>query len=72
MGGADRIETCIVGGWEVVCKKDEFKIGELVVYIEIDSMEISFTSFATIANVELTSGEELRNIPVEFKSKQTK
>lgn len=36
--GADRIETCIVDGWEVVCKKDEFKVGELVVYIEIDSI----------------------------------
>lgn len=36
--GADRIETCIVDGWEVVCKKNEFKIGELIVYIEIDSI----------------------------------
>ena len=36
--GADRIEVCTVDGWEVVCKKDEFKLGDLVVYIEIDSI----------------------------------
>lgn len=36
--GADRIEVAVVDGWEVVVKKDEFQIGENVVYIEIDSI----------------------------------
>jgi len=36
--GADRIETATVLGWEVVCKKDDFKVGDLCVYAEVDSI----------------------------------
>lgn len=35
--GADKIELAIVDGWQVVVKKDEFKIDLLCLYIEIDS-----------------------------------
>jgi hypothetical protein len=35
---ADRIEMVKVLGWECVAKKGEFKLGDLVVYIEIDSL----------------------------------
>jgi len=36
--GADRIEVAMVDGWEVVvAKKDNFKIGDKIIYIEIDS-----------------------------------
>jgi len=35
--GADRIEQVNVLGWNVITKKDEFKDGDLGVYIEIDS-----------------------------------
>lgn len=34
---ADAIELAIVGGWKVVTKKDEYKIGDITVYCEIDS-----------------------------------
>jgi RNA ligase (TIGR02306 family) len=34
---ADSIETARIGGWEVVVKKDEFKVGDMVVYFETDS-----------------------------------
>jgi RNA ligase (TIGR02306 family) len=35
--GADAIEVAIVGGWKVVVKKNEFAVGDLAVYFEIDS-----------------------------------
>lgn len=35
--GADAIEAAVVGGWTVVIKKSEFKVGDLAVYLEIDS-----------------------------------
>jgi len=35
--GADQIELAIVGGWQVVVKKGEFKKHDLAVYFEIDS-----------------------------------
>ncbi len=36
--GADKIELATVGGWKVVVGKDEgYKIGDLVVYCEVDS-----------------------------------
>lgn len=35
--GADRIEVATVLGWKVVVKKNEFKVGDKIVYIEIDS-----------------------------------
>jgi RNA ligase (TIGR02306 family) len=37
IAGADAIECAVVGGWTVVVKKNEFKVGELAVYFEIDS-----------------------------------
>ena len=36
--GKDRIVQCHVNGWNVIIKKDEFKDGDLGVYIEIDSV----------------------------------
>lgn len=36
--GADAIEVAKVLGWSVVVKKNEFKVGEKVVYAEIDSV----------------------------------
>lgn len=37
--GADKIEVAVVDGWEcVISKNDAFKAGDLVVYIEVDSI----------------------------------
>ena len=33
----DRVEHARVGGWWVIVKKDQFKVGEPAVYIEVDS-----------------------------------
>ncbi len=35
--GADLIEKAVVGGWNVVVKRGELKVGDLCVYCEIDS-----------------------------------
>lgn len=36
--GADAIECAIVnGGWPVVIRKDEYKVGDVAIYLEIDS-----------------------------------
>jgi RNA ligase (TIGR02306 family) len=34
---ADRLEVAVVNGWKTVVKKDQFKVGDSVVYFEIDS-----------------------------------
>ena len=35
---ADAIERAVIRGWNVVTRKDEFKVGDLCVYCEIDSL----------------------------------
>lgn len=35
---ADSIEVATIKGWKVVVKKDEFQVGETVIYFEIDSI----------------------------------
>lgn len=37
IGGMDRIDYARVGGWWIVVRKGEFKVGDKAVYIEIDS-----------------------------------
>ncbi|HLZ86596.1 MAG TPA: hypothetical protein VKQ52_05135, partial [Puia sp.] len=36
--GADAIEKATVMGWQLVVKKGEFRVGDLCIYCEIDSM----------------------------------
>ena len=36
--GRDRIELAIVDGWQIIVKKDEYKIGNKTVFVEIDSV----------------------------------
>lgn len=38
ISGADQIEMCRVLGWECVIKKNEYKVGDLIVYVEVDSI----------------------------------
>ena len=34
---ADKLDLAIIDGWQCVVKRDEFKQGELVVYVEVDA-----------------------------------
>ena len=36
--GADRIVVAQVDGWECVVQKDEFHVGDTIVYVEVDSI----------------------------------
>lgn len=38
ISGADRIEKATILGWEVVVNKGKFKVGDVCVYVEIDSI----------------------------------
>jgi uncharacterized protein/RNA ligase-like protein len=43
--GADKIEKAEVLGWECVVKKNDFKVGDVCVYIEIDSILKEYPCF---------------------------
>lgn len=46
---ADALEKAYVLGWQVVVKKGEFKIGDLAVYISIDTIVPDKPEFAFLA-----------------------
>jgi RNA ligase (TIGR02306 family) len=52
--GADAIELAIIGGWQTVIKKNEYRVGDLAVYCEIDSW------IPTILAPFLSKGKEPR------------
>lgn len=65
--GADAIEVATVGGWKIVIKKDEFKVGDLAVYFEIDSwMPFELAPFLSKGKepreFEGIKGERLRTV----------
>lgn len=44
--GADKIELCGVLGWQcVIAKKDNFKVGDKIIYVEIDSVMLPKPEF---------------------------
>lgn len=43
--GADAIEVVTIKGWQVVVKKNEFKVGDLGIYLEIDSIPPDTSDF---------------------------
>jgi RNA ligase (TIGR02306 family) len=68
---ADLIETAHVNGWTIVIKKDQFKIGDLAVYCEIDSFlpikeEYEFLRKSSYKKlVDGTEGFRLRTIKLK-------
>lgn len=48
---ADKIEVASIEGWKVVVKRDQFKVGDKVIYVEIDSwVPTSVAPFLTKPN----------------------
>ena len=47
--GADKIELAQVLGWKCIVKKDEFKVGEYCIYVEIDSKVPEIPAFEFLA-----------------------
>ena len=65
--GADAIVCATVGGWKVVVKKDEYKVGDRAVYCEIDSwIPTKLASFLSKGKepreFEGVKGERLRTV----------
>jgi RNA ligase (TIGR02306 family) len=65
--GADMIEVATVKGWKLVVKKNEFVVGEKVIYCEIDSMlpireEFEFLRKSSYKVVDGKEGFRLRTI----------
>lgn len=66
--GADAIEVAVVDGWKVVVKKGEYTVGDLAVYLEIDSwVPTALAPFLTRAGhfpkvFEGVEGERLRTV----------
>jgi RNA ligase (TIGR02306 family) len=65
--GADKIELAIVDGWKCVVKKDEFSIGEQVIYCEIDSFlpikpEFEFLRKSSFKKMGEEEGFRLRTV----------
>jgi RNA ligase (TIGR02306 family) len=64
---ADSLELAIVDGWQVVVKKDEFKVGDSVVYFEVDSVlpvqeQYEFLRKCCYVNREWVEGFRLKTI----------
>lgn len=36
--GADKVELAHINGWHIMVKKDDYKVGDLAIYFEIDSL----------------------------------
>ena len=66
--GADSIECCTLGGWNVVTRKGEYSAGDLAVYCEIDSfIPTAIAPFLTkpghsTKTFEGVAGERLRTV----------
>jgi len=65
--GADAIVVAKVKGWNVVIKKDEYKVGDLAVYYEIDSFlpirpQFEFLRKSSYKRIGSTDGFRLKTI----------
>ena len=55
---ADRIEVAVINGWKCVVKKNEFRVGQKVVYFEIDSF------LPCVEDYEFLRASSYKNSPI--------
>ncbi len=55
--GADRIEACVVNGWQVVVRKGAHTVGELILFYELDSFCPAEDHRYAFLNAEGASGK---------------
>ncbi|MBC8103301.1 MAG: RNA ligase (ATP) [Cytophagales bacterium] len=60
---ADAIELVRINGWQCVTKKDEFRVGEMGVYLEIDSIPPDTEIFRFLWTPRPKSAEESGAVP---------
>ena len=68
--GADVIVVVSVKGWQVVAKKDDYKVGDLAVYYEIDSFlpirpQFEFLRKSSYKRMGLIEGYRLRTLKLK-------
>jgi hypothetical protein len=54
---ADRLDLCTIAGWQCVTQRDAYKVGDLAIYIPIDSIlpkEVEDALFGLEAKVKLS------------------
>lgn len=62
--GRDRVESAIVGGWTIMVRKEQFKVGDLAIYFEIDSKTPETEPFEFLAGKHYkvkTQGYAIKN-----------
>lgn len=52
IGGADKIECAQILGWKVIVRKDEHKVGDKIIYVEVDSLLPNLPEFEFLAKVK--------------------
>lgn len=64
---ADRLEIATVLGWKIIVAKDEFKVGDKIVYFEVDSMipMCESVEFLRKSSLKVENGEEYARIRIQ-------
>jgi len=64
IAGKDRVECAVVNGWTVMVRKDQFKVGDLGVYFEVDSRLPEKPEFAFLERVKYKIKAQKYKTPV--------
>jgi len=66
--GADMIELAVVDGWKCVIKKNDFSVGDSVIYCEIDSFLPVRDEFEFLRKSSFNDEERIQNLASDYAS----